>query len=210
MKFPAMLILLWVVPLSLIGEEPKVVTIGIQPLGKVPESEKQEVQKALANYFKAKVVILDEIALPKETFINEKSPRYRADKLLRYLRENCLGDRDYVIGLTASDISTTKYEDFATRKIKEPEWKYKDWGIFGLGSCPGPSCIVSTFRLKKGADDELFLTRLRKIACHEIGHNLGLPHCASPACFMRDANEKIATIDREPERLCPNCWKRLK
>ena len=62
--------------------------------------------------------------MPKEAFTKIKMPRYRADKLLEFLQRKRPGDCDHVLGLTASDISITKYEDWASRKIKEPEWKY--------------------------------------------------------------------------------------
>ena len=31
-------------------------------------------------------------------------------------------------------------------KIKEPEWMYKDFGIFGLGRVGGTPCVVSSNR----------------------------------------------------------------
>ena len=182
--------------------------IGIQPFGSFPEKHVKEVKKALEEYYGCKVKVLPKVALPKEAFTKVKTPRYRADKLLKFLNENRPPDCDHVIGLTSKDISTTKYEDWATRKIKEPEWKYKDWGIFGLGQMPGTACLVSTHRLKMkgGGKEAKLLERLRKVACHEIGHNLGLPHCEhSEKCFMRDGAESISTVDAEAEALCTRC-----
>lgn len=101
-----------------------------------------------------------------------------------------------------------KQPAWATKKIKQPEWKYQDWGIFGLGQMPGTACLVSTYRLKMkgGSKESKLLERLRKVACHEIGHNLGLPHCEhSEKCFMRDGAESIATVDAEAEALCTHC-----
>ena len=47
--------------------------------------------------------------------------------------------------------------------------------------------------------------RMQKIAIHEIGHNLGLQHCADTTCVMQDAVESIKTIDRSTQTYCPAC-----
>ena len=112
---------------------------------------------------------------------------------------------DYILGLTAHDISTTKRNENGL--VKEPASKYEDWGVFGLGYMPGESCVVSTFRLthpKAKAID-----RLRKICIHELGHNMGLNHCEDKGCVMTDAAETIKTIDHVTLRLCASCRKKL-
>ena len=104
------------------------------------------------------------------------------------------------------DISITKYD--AEGRIKEPASKYRDFGIFGLGYVGGPSCVVSTHRLGDGRNHHFF-DRLKKIAVHEVGHNRSLPHCADTSCVMRDAVERIASIDRAGRSFCPACAQRL-
>lgn len=113
---------------------------------------------------------------------------------------------DLIVGITSSDISITKYD--SARAIKDPAWKYRDFGIFGLGYVGGPSCVVSTFRLGDGRS-KLFFERLEKIAVHEVGHNRSLPHCTDKACVMRDAVERIASIDGASPGLCAACRERL-
>ena len=90
------------------------------------------------------------------------------------------------IGLTNKDISTTK-------------GKFKDWGVMGLGFCPGKACVVSTFRLSKKET----LDQLYKISVHELGHTHGLPHCTTKTCFMRDAEGKNPL--KEETNFCPKC-----
>jgi archaemetzincin len=92
--------------------------------------------------------------------------------------------------------------------IKKPESKYRDWGVFGLGSCPGKSCVVSTFRVKT-TNKKLASERMQKIAIHEVGHNLGLKHCPDKSCVMTDAVERVATIDNALKQLCHQCERQL-
>ena len=55
------------------------------------------------------------------------------------------------------------------------------------------------------------MERLKKVCMHEIGHNLGLPHCEqSTTCVMRDAAEKIATVDNVELKLCEHCKARIR
>jgi archaemetzincin len=177
-------------------------TIGVQPYIGIDKQLIAEVKEALEDVYSMKVIILEEVELPKTAYVNIKSPRYRADSLLRHLKRVKPDSIDFVLGLTAKDISTTKKD--ASGKIKSPKSKYQDWGIMGLGYRPGPSCVVSTYRIKI-PNKKLFLERLKKVSVHEIGHNLGLKHCETDFCVMRDAAETVKTIDKVELRLCDSC-----
>jgi archaemetzincin len=117
--------------------------------------------------------------------MNRSKTRYRADSLIAYLSKTTKPGF-LTIGLTDKDISTTKE-------------KIADWGIFGLGYCPGKSCIASTFRLKgKNRFEKLF-----KVAIHELGHTQGLDHCPVKTCLMRDAEGKDHL--NEEKEFCGKC-----
>lgn len=181
-------------------------TIAIQPYGQFEKSLIDTISLTISKAYGLPVTILPKRALPSTAFINIKSPRYRADSLLKDLKRNKPKDVSYILGLTRSDISTTKRDKLG--RIKQPEYKYHDFGIFGLGYRPGPCSIVSTYRIKHN-DPKVFRTRLKKICVHELGHNMGLPHCPNEGCVMQDANETIRTIDSAEMELCPSCRKRI-
>ena len=122
-------------------------------------------------------------------------------KLLKYLKSIRPDSIDFMLGLTATDISTTKKDKLG--RIKQPKSKYEDWGTFGLGYRPGSACVVSSYRLSK---PNKTIERLQKVVVHELGHNLGLKHCTSKLnCVMDDAAETIRTVDAGHITLCDKC-----
>ncbi len=182
--------------------------IGIQPLGNVSDVEIDSVKNALERMFEFDVYVLERVPMPECAYTEIRYPRYRADTLVEWLGKNVPDSLDKIIGLTNQDISITKYKEGSKKgEIKEPEWMYKDFGIFGLGRREGKPCVVSSNRLHKDVSDEVFYIRLTRIACHEIGHTLGLPHCPNNHCLMNDANESIKTIDKSTGVLCDDCKK---
>jgi archaemetzincin len=159
------------------------IVILIQPFNDLPLKYINSVETELKKIY-SKVEIKAPIQLPLKA-INQSKTRYRADSLIRFLSEHT--STGYLtIGLTTRDISTTK-------------GKFPDWGVMGLGYCPGKSCIASSFRLK-GSNK---LVKLYKVAIHELGHTQGLKHCPVKTCLMRDAKGKDH-LNEEVE-FCYNC-----
>ncbi len=165
------------------------ITIAIQPLAFTDISTVNWIKQNIENYYHFNVSILPEIAIPKHAFYKLRN-RYRADTIIRFLKNYKSNQFQYIVGFTDKDISTTKE-------------KYPDFGIMGLGFVPGPSCVVSAFRLKT-TDKKLLKERIAKVVLHEIGHNLGLPHCKNH-CFMHAAEASIKQVDSEPLDMCDDC-----
>jgi archaemetzincin len=151
-------------------DKQQVCIIDIQPFHGISKSQVDFIHQELLKLY-PHVIVKEAIALPANTYYKARY-RYRADSLIKYLR-NKTEDGHISIGLTNQDISHTK-------------GTIKDYGIMGLGYLSGRSCIVSTFRLSK---DKL-LPQFLKLSLHEIGHTQGLPHCDKKTCLMRDAEGK--------------------
>ncbi len=84
--------------------------------------------------------------------------------------------------------------------------------VFGEAQCPGKYAIISLYRLKPEiygqTDGELFLSRVRKEAVHELGHTFGLTHCPNPSCVMHFSNSILDT-DRKADDFCQVCRRKL-
>ena len=180
--------------------------VGIQSYDGFPAEKTALVANAIADFYKVRTLVLPHLKLYPEAFVNVKSPRYRADSIIRIQKRKIPDGVDFILGLTDKDISITKKDEDGN--VRLPASKYSDWGIMGLGYRPGKSCVVSTFRLKSNHKAQHF-SRLKKVAVHEFGHNLGLDHCPDKKCVMTDAVESIATIGNALLELCKVCQSKV-
>lgn len=170
----------------------KDICVAILPMDCSDKELCEILSKQITLFYGFKAEILAETSLPDCAYYKPRN-RYRADTLLNYLLRNRPEKYDYIIGVTAKDISCTS----------EP---YEDWGVFGLGFMPGKSCVISTFRLKKNMKSkEHFQERVIKVALHELGHNIGLDHCPAKNCMMQDAEGTIRSVDEEKIEVCSSC-----
>ena len=192
--------------LFLLGSCDKKKTIGIQPYDNFSPKLLDTISRALELTYQMPVIILENKKIPETAFTNVKSPRYRADTLLKVLKSERPEQMDIVVGLTHHDISFTKTD--SKGNIKKPVETYKDWGIMGLANRPGVSAVVSTKRLMVKSES-LVIERFKKVTIHEVGHTLGLAHCETPTCVMRDAAETVKTVDLVDMELCEKCKKRI-
>ncbi len=176
-------------------KNPKV-TIGLLPYNDFDTSLLTYLKTETIAFYQCDVIVLTSCPLPQFAWYAPRS-RYKADSLLDY-QLGLQSSASTVAGLTGKDISTSNGNN-------------PDWGVFGLGFCPGKACVISTHRLQKASKTmEQLKERLIKVVLHELGHNFGLPHCTqSPVCLMADAKGTMAQVDREQKALCSKCREKI-
>ncbi len=173
------------------------IQIAIQPYDDFDKKFIEEIKTGIENLYNAEVTVLKKEDIPKESYYKKRN-RYRAEIILKNLDKNV--DKKYkkIVGFTKKDISTTKDD-------------IEDWGIFGLGTIDGRSCVVSIFRLgEKKVTKQKFKERVIKVVNHELGHTFGLYHCENTTCLMEDAKGTIKTVDNETGYFCDDCKTKLK
>ena len=165
-------------------------TIAIQPFTGIDKNLIQEIKKGMIQYLAVEITVLEIKKLPPSAFYKTRQ-RYIADSLLRFLRSLKQDEADRIIGITSFDISTRK----------KP---YQNWGVMGLGYCPGESCIISSYRVKPTSGNyHHFINRMIILALHELGHTYSLPHCPVKNCIMNDAEGKMKLDDTKT--YCVKC-----
>jgi archaemetzincin len=166
--------------------------INIQPLGNVKQQYLDTVKHIVEQFYGFKCVIKDKIEFTPDLLGNSKK-RYGAKKIITKFNN----PKNLLI-ITEKDITA-------------PKGNNPEWGVIGLGFRPGTTAIISTNRIQKNVPYATFIDRLKKVAIHEIGHNLGLDHCTSNSgCIMNDAKGTAKEIDSEKFWICNKCRKLLK
>jgi archaemetzincin len=156
----------------------------------IHKSLEEELVKTIRATYRCTIKILPGVQpLPANAYYKPRN-RYRAEILLKELQGT--PGYDKLMAITAKDISTTHKQ-------------YADWGVMGLAFRGRKPCVISTYRVRT-TNTNLFNERVIKLALHELGHTMGLPHCSySASCFMADASGTIKTVDRGTRRLCEHC-----
>ena len=165
-------------------------SLAILPFKAVDSGLLTELKTGLEKQLALPITVLEDAALPSLAFYKPRQ-RYIADSLLVFLRQLNKGRFEKIIGVTTKDISTRK----------DP---HENWGILGLGSCPGEACVISSFRAgKTKIAYKDFIRRMITLALHETGHTYGLEHCAISSCIMKDAEGKMNLDDGDS--YCEKC-----
>lgn len=170
-------------------------SISVLPFQGVDTSLLSHLVTGIRQQLMVDVHVLPVQALPSFAFYAPRQ-RYIADSLLVFLKQQNRGQAEKIIGVTIKDIST-----------KKPP--HDNWGVLGLGSCPGEACVISSFRAgKKKVTNDQYTRRMITLALHELGHTYGLEHCPAADCLMKDAQGKMNLDDSGV--YCDKCRNYLK
>jgi len=168
--------------------------VAIQPLGPVDAALIREVTRSISATFAARVRVMPAGPLPAAAFYPPRR-RWRGERILDHLDATRPAGAVKVLAVTSCDVSVTK-------------GAHADWGVLGVAELGGPAAVVSVHRM--GRAGAPVAQRLGRVATHELGHAMGLPHCRTPGCVMNDACGSIRTVDRSSGEFCPACRARLR
>lgn len=92
-------------------------------------------------------------------------------------------------------------------------WPGQGWNfVFGQASLSERVGVWSLARYGDPSESEdayrLALERTIKVALHETGHMVGIPHCTAYDCGMNGSNS-LSETDRGPVEFCPECQAKL-
>lgn len=168
--------------------------VHITPLGDVDSTYMVFIKESVESFYPEIKCVIDSREELSKDILASSGTRYEASKIIRKYKTN-----KNILLITNSDIAYFNKE----KNIKE-------YGIIGLGYRPGKTCVVSTYRIKRGGKTKL-MDRLKKVSLHEIGHNLNIDHCKnSKDCLMHSADGTVSQIDREKIWICDVCRKSIK
>lgn len=168
-----------------------IICISIAPYHEFKPEWVKLVRQELEDFYGVETSLLPKAEMP-DSCKRPYKKRYNAGGILQHLNVIKPKECKYILALTTAGIAIAKDG-------------YKEWGILGLGSRPGPCCVVSTANM--GKNENLLKERLVKVCLHEMGHCFGLPHCdkKDKRCLMRSAEGTVKTIDEEEKYLCKFC-----
>ena len=180
--------------------------IALQPLGDFKQDELAFLKNELGDFFNIPVVILHPVPLPAGSNMSYRSDTYSADAIIQYLLQFKNDSIVEVVGLTHKHICANEKQELhaGLANLKMPVSS----PVFGYGYVAGNSCVISDSKLVS-SDKALYNNRLRKVVFHEIGHNMGLQHCASDKCIMSEANSNLFNLSK-PGDYCDQCRRLLK
>lgn len=199
--------------------------VALVPLGKVPDADLGVVKKALQDYYQVRVTVMAPLAVPGDARLNfsAQSVRLQAGEL-RVVADTGVLEADGLVSLLAAYrqqgfdkvVGVTPCGIRAGREL---------WTIRGLAE--GACAVVSTYLVRQQSTPEAFAFRLTKVARHEFGHVLGLPHCGNrpvgavpilphagkadasghgnPDCFMLGSTPEGSQFYATTNRLCDAC-----
>lgn len=163
----------------------------IVPLGAIEEEFLATMEAALARAYGFAVQRLEGLPEPEYAFDGQRG-QYSSAHILRQIIPRVPGDAISTLAVTRKDLFI-------------PMLSF----VLGQAQLSGPAAVVSLARLDQSfyglpPDRAIHLARAAKEAVHEVGHTLGLTHCASNRCPMSLSNN-VLHVDVKGADLCDSC-----
>lgn len=169
----------------------KIKSVGLVPLGNVPEIDLKVLAEHITGCFKLTTQILPPLEPPDDA-LDERRLQYDAGIIIEAMEAMQFGNQDKVIGVLNKDLFIPIFTH-----------------VFGEARQGGKCGLVSLFRLAKNPDGStppsaIIQERAAKVALHELGHLLDLLHCEHKQCLMHFAGG-IDEVDKMSLDLCEYC-----
>lgn len=166
-------------------------SIGVVPLGNLPEIDLQVIADHITGGFKLAAQILPPF-YPHNDAFDERRLQYNAAIIIETMETVKFGNHDKVIGILNKDLFIPIFTH-----------------VFGEARQGGKCGLISLYRLVKNPDGSIppksiIHERVSKVALHEIGHLLDLLHCDNKKCLMHFSGS-IDEVDDMSLELCEYC-----
>jgi len=170
--------------------------IRLLPVGEIDGRLLDSLGQALSREFSAQITISEIHLDPEFSFNGQRQQYYSTEILARMHSMHSPADWRF-LGVASVDLFI-------------PILTF----VFGEAQLNNPCALVSTFRLRQEfyglpRDDALLEERLIKEGVHELGHTVGLVHCADYSCVM-SSSHGVEWIDLKGTAFCRNCRSRAR
>jgi archaemetzincin len=163
----------------------------IVALGGIEEEVLTAVEQGLGHAYGFGVQRLSRLAEPDYAYDAQRG-QYSSAHVLRQLITLVPVDAVSMLGITQKDLFI-------------PMLSF----VLGQAQLGGPAAVISLARLQQEfyglpPDRSLAVARAVKEAVHEVGHTVGLTHCADSGCPMSLSNN-VRHVDAKGAELCSSC-----
>ena len=180
--------------------------IALQPLSQYDSSSLVLLRNELARFLKVQVNILP--VLPYAANVGTGyDGMVLGDSVLPVLSKMIKEHAQMIIGITNKKLAVIRSDTMRIYHKDTLVYYFKN--VLGYSLLPGKVSVISDNSLMT-EDKVLWADRMKKMALHEVGHNLGLTHCPDDNCLMSEAYGQIHKLNIRGGDYCLRCRDKLK
>lgn len=175
--------------------------IELQPLDDVDPDVLESLCPTLQQTFGATVRI-NAATISIDRFYDRKRGQYNSTEILRHLDSQASSHHG---AIHSRRDESTRRVGVAAHDLFIPILTY----VFGEAALGGNVAVISYHRFRNELyglppNPQLVRERLQKVAIHELGHSVGLVHCALQECVMHAASY-VEELDLKGNQFCSTC-----